>query len=49
VKIDPILHEEILQKYQALNFPPFRGFVNPVYTAETDSEGNITNFLISYN
>jgi dipeptidyl-peptidase-3 len=31
-----------------LNFSPFRGFVNPVYTTETDSKGDVTNVLINY-
>jgi dipeptidyl-peptidase-3 len=27
---------------------PYKGFVNPVYTAEIDAEGNITDVTISY-
>ena len=48
VKVDPELHKEVLARYEKLNLAPYKGFVNPVYTAETDSEGNITDVKISY-
>ena len=48
VKVDPELHKEILARYEKLNLAPYKGFVNPVYTAETDEAGNITNVTISY-
>ena len=48
VKIDPELHKEILDRYAKLNIAPYKGFINPVYTAERDAQGNITNVKISY-
>ena len=48
VKIDPELHKEILDRYQKLNIAPYKGFVNPVYTAVKDSKGNITDVKVSY-
>ena len=48
VKIDPELHREVLDRYSKLNIPPYRGFVNPVYTAVTDKDGNITDVKIDY-
>ena len=48
VKVDPELHKEILARYEKLNLAPYKGFVNPVYTAETDEAGNVTNVTISY-
>ena len=48
VKVDPELHKEVLARYEKLNLAPYKGFVNPVYTAETDAEGNITDVKISY-
>ena len=48
VKVDPELHKEILARYEKLNLAPYKGFVNPVYTAETDEAGNITNVTVSY-
>lgn len=48
VKIDPELHKEILDRYAKLNIAPYKGFINPVYTAVRDDEGNITDVKISY-
>ena len=48
VKIDPELHKEILDRYAKLNIAPYKGFINPVYTAERDAQGNITDVKISY-
>lgn len=48
VKIDPKLHKEVLQRYSKLDIPPYRGFINPVYTPVTNEEGEITDITISY-
>ena len=48
VKVDPVLHKEVLERYKKLNLAPYKGFVNPVYTAVTDAQGNITDVTISY-
>ena len=48
VKVDPELHREILERYSTLSIPPYRGFVNPVYTAEFDADGNITDVKVDY-
>ena len=48
VKVDPELHKEVLVRYEKLHLAPYKGFVNPVYTAETDAEGRITNVTVSY-
>ena len=48
VKIDPELHREVLARYEKLKLAPYKGFVNPVYTPETDAEGNIVDVKISY-
>ena len=48
VKVDPELHKEILERYEKLNLAPYKGFVNPVYTAETDAEGNIVDVKVTY-
>ncbi len=48
VKVDQDLHKEILERYEKLNLAPYKGFVNPVYTAHYDAEGNITNVTIDY-
>ena len=48
VQVDQELHREILDRYASLNLAPYKGFINPVYTAVTDAEGNITDVTISY-
>lgn len=48
VKVDPSLHQEILNRYNQLNLAPYKGFINPVYTPITDQENNITDIQISY-
>ena len=48
VKVDPKLHKEVLERYSHLDIPPYRGFVNPVYTAVYDDKGNIIDVTISY-
>ena len=48
VKVDQDLHREILERYEKLNLAPYKGFVNPVYTAHYDAEGNITDVTIDY-
>lgn len=48
VKIDPALHQEVLERYKHLDIAPYKGFVNPVYTAVKDAKGNITDVTISY-
>ena len=48
VKIDPVLHKEILTRYEKLHLSPYKGFINPVYHAERDAQGNITNVTIDY-
>ena len=48
VKVDPQLHKEILARYAKLNIAPYKGFINPVYTAVKDAQGRVTDVTISY-
>lgn len=48
VKVNHVLHTEILERYRALNLAPYKGFINPVYNAVTDNDGNITDVTIDY-
>jgi dipeptidyl-peptidase-3 len=40
VRVNPLLHEEVLCRYQKLDLAPYKGFINPimkpVYNAEHD-------------
>lgn len=48
VKVDPALHNEVLERYSHLSIAPYKGFVNPVYTPVFDNAGNITDVTVSY-
>ncbi|MCB6971531.1 MULTISPECIES: dihydrofolate reductase [Butyricimonas] len=47
VRIDPVLHQEVLERYRKLNVAPYAGFVNPEYKL-VEKEGNITDVEITY-
>jgi dipeptidyl-peptidase-3 len=49
VTVDPKIHNEVLDRYSHLSIAPYKGFVNPVYTAVKDANGNITDVTVSYN
>ena len=48
VQIEYDIHKEILERYETLNIAPYKGFINPVYTAVKDADGNITDVTVSY-
>ena len=48
VAVDPVLHTEVRERYQKLNLSPYKGFLNPVYTAVYDASGEITDVKIDY-
>ena len=48
VKIDPLLHAEILERYAKLNLAPYTGFVNPMLIPVYDSNGSITDITVEY-
>ncbi len=48
VKVDPVLHAEVLERYKRLNLAPYKGFINPKYEAVTDTNGNITDVTVTY-
>jgi dipeptidyl-peptidase III len=48
VKIDSVLHAEILERYAKLNLAPYTGFVNPILIPEFDTTGEIINVRAEY-
>ncbi|MCH5319650.1 MAG: dihydrofolate reductase [Paramuribaculum sp.] len=48
VKVDPQLHNEILERYSHLSIAPYKGFVNPVYTLVVDNAGNPVDVTVAY-
>jgi dipeptidyl-peptidase III len=47
VKVDPVLHKEVLERYKKLKIAPYSGFINPVFTLKM-SENEISDVTISY-
>ena len=47
VNIDPDLHREVKERYEALELKAFGGFVNPEIIPVREN-GNITSFRIEY-
>lgn len=48
VRIDPKLHEEVLQRYRKLNLAPYKGFINPWLLPVFDQNGNIADVQVNY-
>ena len=48
VKLDPVLHKEIIERYAKLNIAPYKGFVNPVYTPVFDTDNKFIDLKIDY-
>lgn len=48
VQVDAKVHKEILERYARLKLSPYKGFINPVYKAVYDAQGNITDVTINY-
>ena len=48
VKVNQDIHKEVLERYASLNIAPYKGFVNPVYTAVTNDNNEIVDVKISY-
>ena len=48
VHIDPQLHKEVKERYEALNLKPYGGFVNPEIQPVYGSAGTITDYVPVY-
>ena len=51
VKVDPAIHNEVLERYSHLNIAPYKGFVNPTYTLvieEKDDEAVVVDVKITH-
>jgi dipeptidyl-peptidase-3 len=51
VKVDPDIHNEVLERYSHLNIAPYKGFVNPTYTLvieEKDDEAVVVDVKITH-
>jgi len=48
IKVDPVLHNGILERYAKLDLAPYSGFVNPILTPVVDSRGRIKDIALDY-
>lgn len=48
VDVDETLHREVLTRYKTLDLAPYKGFINPRYTAVKDADGNVVDVSIAY-
>ena len=47
VKVDTDLHQEVLDRSEVLNIPPYNGFVNPILTPVFGDNGEISDVVIT--
>lgn len=47
VRVDPVLHKEVLERYKTLNIKPYKGFIQPKLSAEMEG-GKVKSVKIIY-
>ena len=47
VKVDPELHKEVKERYDALGLKPYGGFINPVITP-VEKDGKVVDYTVQY-
>ena len=48
VKVDPEIHQEVLDRSEALGIAPYGGFINPEMSITRAESGEITNVEVTY-
>jgi len=48
VQVDPIIHQEVLDRYEKLNLAPYKGFINPQFIPVLDDKGEISDIQVNY-
>jgi len=48
VKVDPILHAQVLKRAEKIKTAPYSGFIQPEMTAVEDAQGNVTDVTLSF-
>lgn len=48
VKVDPKLHNEVIERFSKLNIPPYRGFINPELEPVYSKNGEIVDVVLKY-
>ena len=48
VKVDPVLHQEILERYKMLDLAPYKGFLNPRLRLVHADDGSVVDVEADY-
>ena len=48
VKVDQVIHAEVLERNKQFKSAAYGGFVNPVLVPQTDADGEITSIEVKY-
>lgn len=48
VKIAPVLHKEMIERYEKLNIAPYKGFINPRMTPVFGADGEIADVQLDF-
>lgn len=48
VKVDPLLHKEVLARYESLRLAPYIGFVNPIMREIRNERGEVIDIRLDY-
>ena len=48
IKLDPVLHAEVLRRYESLNIASYKGFINPILKPVYNEFGEITDVTVDY-
>ncbi|MFZ6051468.1 dipeptidyl-peptidase 3 family protein [Halocola ammonii] len=48
VKVDPEIHSEVLKRVEALDIPPYGGFINPQMKEVTDENGELIDVEMTF-
>ena len=48
VKVDPVIHQQVLDRAEALGIAPYGGFINPELVPTLDESGNLLDVKLTY-
>ena len=48
INLNPLLHEEVLQRYESLNIAPYKGFINPILMPVFNELGDMVDVIVDY-
>ena len=48
INLDPVLHAEVLRRYEGLNIAPYKGFINPILKPVYNELGEMIDVVVDY-